>query len=665
MANFLKHSDSILLYLFIVFIYIYTAPPSVFLGDSGDMTAAAALFGVAHDPGYPLYSFLGFIWTKVFSFGTIAWRMNVFSALWAAGGVVLVYMLVKYVTKNALAAFVGATVLAFSSTYWLFGTTAEVFSMHAFLSLLFLYALVRFYFEHGKRYIYLAAFAFSLSIAHHHTIILWLPGALVLLVASQFWKHLRLRDIVTAGAITLSGLLWYLYLPFSQWVSGQYYWHDGNSIRGIADIFLRKSYGTFDIQRGGAVLEGGERVRYLPIYGMLFLYNFSVIGGLVAVIGGLWGFVKQRVVATALLLNFFVSGLFFLAYAGLQLAGLFRLGMIEKFSVMSFCIVAIFIGLGADWLMTNGAIQRFFSKLRLRNAHLFLNGIVVLIPLYLLINHWSVLNLRDYWGGWAIGQDIFINVTPRAVLRVVGDTMTFNARYLADVEGVRDDVFIVSSPLPPVTARLEQFVHDAELVSTKPSDDPQFVSELVELNYQRVPWFQGVRPQNSPEGTFFHPSGMTMQLFEDDEFDPEAQIHRLRYFLNNSFFLNHVYGKDTTLPAYARSINTDYAITLSNIGWFMIAYGERSDAKSVFELGKELGSNLVSHYIGLSFISRQEGRCDESLAILDSFPSKDGEYNYELLHEKRMLYEQCYRDPEKVREISNLIEEQFGATNDQ
>lgn len=659
-AWFIRHIDKLLLFLSTLLVYTYTAPPSVFLGDSGDMTTAAALFGVAHDPGYPLYSFLGFIWIKLFAIGTIAWRMNVFSAIFAAGGVVLVYIIVKYVTKNTLAAFVAAATLAFSSTYWLFGTTAEVFSLHAFLSLLFLYALVRFYVKHEKKYIYLAAFAFSLSIAHHHTIILWVPGAVILLFASKFWRYLRVRDIFTALIITASGVLWYFYLPISQWLSGLYYWNDGMSIRGVMDIFFRKSYGTFDIQIGGAAVEAGGRAQYLPVYGLLFLYNFSIFGGILAVIGAIWGFVQRRVITVALLLNFVVSGLLFLAYAGLQLSGLFRLGMIEKFSVMSFCIIALFIGFGVDWVTSSGLLQRFFERLQIQRAGVILRGMVVLLPVYLLISHWPALNLRNYWGGWAIGMDMFINAPPHSIIGVTSDTMSFNSRYLTDVENFRNDVIVATSPHPPILKRLEEFAQANSFVSRKAKDDPLFIQDLVENNFDNIPFFVRTRPVSTPEGTFFHPAGMTMQLFKNDEFDPTAQIRRLRYFINNSFFLNHVYGKDTTLPAYARSIHYDYAVTLSNIGWFFVGYNNAEEAIPVFELGKELDPRLVSHYVGLSFVYRQQGACNSALEVLDSYPLQEGTYHYDILREQRTVYELCMKDTENAERIKMLMQEQFG-----
>lgn len=662
--SFFQYADSILLGLCVFFLFTYTAPPSIFVGDSGDMTTAAALFGVAHDPGYPLYSFLGFVWTRVFAFGTIAWRMNVFSALWAAGAVMVAHMLVKRITNNSYAALIAALVLAFSSTFWLFGTTAEVFSLHAFLSLLFLYYLVCFYYEHSRRYLYLTAFAFSLSIAHHHTIILWLPGALLIVVAARFWRYIDIKTALLATVIAASGFLWYAYIPISQAVSGQYYWNDGSDLQGIVNIFLRKSYGTFDIQVGGAAIAAEDRLNYVPVYVLLLLFNVSVVGGVIALLGIIAGLLKRNVVVIALLLNFFVSGLLFLLYAGLQFTDLFRLGMVEKFSLMSFCIVAVCIGFGGDWITSNKLLEKLFRPTFVPLANMTVKGILLIFPLYLFISHWPALNLRDYWGGWAIGHDTFLNIPPNAIVGVRTDTMAFNTRYLHEVEKIRSDVVLTSSPRYPAFAQLETYIKVHELHTTKSVDDPLFVQDLLENNRGEVPFFLRYRTENIPDGTFFHPVGKTVEFVNEETFDAQKQLRKVKYFLNNSLFLNEVYRKDTTLPAFARSIDKDYATTLSTIGWFIIAYGERSDAVSVFELGKELDPNAVSHYIGLSFIFRQEGKCDESLAILDSYPLKIGEYNYELLHENRMLYEQCYRDTEKAQEISKLIEEQFGTTND-
>ncbi|NIO71864.1 MAG: DUF2723 domain-containing protein, partial [Anaerolineae bacterium] len=48
--------------------------------------------GIAHPTGYPLYTMLGWLWSHVLPLGDVAYRMNLFSALWAAVAVTLLYI---------------------------------------------------------------------------------------------------------------------------------------------------------------------------------------------------------------------------------------------------------------------------------------------------------------------------------------------------------------------------------------------------------------------------------------------------------------------------------------------------------------------------------------------------------------------------------------------
>src|SRR5262249_50248410 len=52
-------------------VYLLTASPGLATGDSGELIAAAWTLGVAHPPGYPLYTALGFLITHL-SFGDAA-----------------------------------------------------------------------------------------------------------------------------------------------------------------------------------------------------------------------------------------------------------------------------------------------------------------------------------------------------------------------------------------------------------------------------------------------------------------------------------------------------------------------------------------------------------------------------------------------------------------
>src|SRR3954467_4749452 len=63
--------------------YLTTVSPTVNFIDSGELVSAAYEPGIAHAPGYPLYTLLGYVATHLF-WGEVAWRLNVLSALFGA-----------------------------------------------------------------------------------------------------------------------------------------------------------------------------------------------------------------------------------------------------------------------------------------------------------------------------------------------------------------------------------------------------------------------------------------------------------------------------------------------------------------------------------------------------------------------------------------------------
>ena len=75
--------------------------------DGGDLIAAAATGGVAHPTGYPLFVGLG----KLFSLlpiGSMAWRVNLASAIFAAIAVWLIYRTIVLLTSDRLSSAIAA-----------------------------------------------------------------------------------------------------------------------------------------------------------------------------------------------------------------------------------------------------------------------------------------------------------------------------------------------------------------------------------------------------------------------------------------------------------------------------------------------------------------------------------------------------------------------------
>ncbi len=116
-------------------LYVITAAPGLFWMDSGELTAAGYGLGVAHPPGFPLYTLLAKAATLL-PVGSIAFRVVLLSALCGGVTVGLVFWLALRLSmalgaseRVAQGASVGAAlVLGLSHSFWRQATVAEVYT---------------------------------------------------------------------------------------------------------------------------------------------------------------------------------------------------------------------------------------------------------------------------------------------------------------------------------------------------------------------------------------------------------------------------------------------------------------------------------------------------------------------------------------------------------
>src|SRR5512137_765916 len=107
-----KSPAAFILILTSLVVYLLTLCPTVYLGDSGELTAAAFCLGVPHGSGYPLYALVGKVFCLI-PFGSVGFRMNLMAVVFGVLGVWTVYSLIERMTGSKLGAWVGGGVLAF------------------------------------------------------------------------------------------------------------------------------------------------------------------------------------------------------------------------------------------------------------------------------------------------------------------------------------------------------------------------------------------------------------------------------------------------------------------------------------------------------------------------------------------------------------------------
>ncbi|GIW08332.1 MAG: hypothetical protein KatS3mg060_3137 [Dehalococcoidia bacterium] len=224
-------------------LYVRTLLPTVGIGDTAEFQYALTTLTVPHPTGYPLYVFLGKAFTFL-PFGNEAYRVNLLSAVCAAGAVGLAYLFARLVGVRPLPAAVGALAFAVAPAHWSWATIAEVYALHVLLvGLVFvLFAL----WAAGRVELWVAAFGLGLSFGNHRGMLLIVPALIALWLAV---RRPRPRDLLTRhrpdwrviAAFTLPWLL-YLFIPirgipgYDGWWATLNYGASGSSL--IAQIIL-------------------------------------------------------------------------------------------------------------------------------------------------------------------------------------------------------------------------------------------------------------------------------------------------------------------------------------------------------------------------------------------------------------------------------------------
>ncbi len=210
-------------------VYTLTLTPSLsYLSpDGSELATVPYILGLAHPPGYPLYTWLGFLFSHLIPIRDVAWRMNLFSAVGAAFGVALAYLIGRLLLPPArhsrglllqrAFALAGAAALAFSPTLWSQAIIAEVYAPNlaaVTLTLLLLLLWAR----RPSPALYAAfALAYGLSLGTHLSNLGFAPAfalftALILWQKSAPWRQWAMT--VLAGGVAFSlGAAQFAWIP--------------------------------------------------------------------------------------------------------------------------------------------------------------------------------------------------------------------------------------------------------------------------------------------------------------------------------------------------------------------------------------------------------------------------------------------------------------------
>ncbi|MBN2173834.1 MAG: DUF2723 domain-containing protein [Bacteroidales bacterium] len=457
--NALIYISAGLSFLCSLLVYMLTLAPSVTLEDSGELITAAYRLGVAHEPGYPLFTMLGkaFSWLPI---GSIAYRLNFMSAFFSALAAALICLtaiqLIEHTFKKGIriskngnsisflkyaVGFAAAMFYTLSFEVWEQSVITEVYSLHSFLLSIFLLLFVLWYRREEKnqkkRLFYLMCLVIGISLTNHSTSLLLIPVLGIYLAIFHIKFIFNIKTILTGILFGLIGLLPLLYLPIASSFDPVLDWGNPENLSNFFRTISRHQYIEFE-QTSEKFIAGLSYyfiqalpsqwfpvvlVLLLPAFIVLYRYNrkflyFSII------------FLLFYIPVTTYLTDFDVTGKDFRAE-------LYRL-LVSVFYIPSYLFFSILLGLGLFFLGT------LIKNNRLVNA---LSIVTIILPIALSAGNHRKVNMHNFRYADIYIENLFKAVPRDAVVFTQIDYYYFPLMYYQDVLGERTDITVLDQPL--------------------------------------------------------------------------------------------------------------------------------------------------------------------------------------------------------------------------
>lgn len=167
-------------------LYLSTLLPGISLeGDETKFQFIGKILGVPHTTGFPTYVLLNWLFVHLIPLKSIAWRVNLMSAVWASATCLALYFLLLKVTSYKLLSFATAILFSVTYTFWSFSLAARHYTLNLFFFCAIVFLLIKWHSERKNCQLYLALIIYSISLGNHPTIISLLPAIIYIIFVTD------------------------------------------------------------------------------------------------------------------------------------------------------------------------------------------------------------------------------------------------------------------------------------------------------------------------------------------------------------------------------------------------------------------------------------------------------------------------------------------------
>lgn len=227
-------------------------PPTIYIGDSGELISSSFTLGIGHPPGYPLYLLIG----KIFSWfpvGDIAFRYNLLSTVLAILIFIFLYktcyLFCKITFKNINDFVLKITCqsvsifFCLSYIFWSQAGNAKggIYVLSHLVLILTIYFFFKYLYQKQDKFLILSVYLSGfLPVIHFTTsgVVVFVILASVFVVKNFSYK----KNIIILTLFLISFLTPYLYLFLRASHYPLIHWHEIDTLPQIIGHILRKSY---------------------------------------------------------------------------------------------------------------------------------------------------------------------------------------------------------------------------------------------------------------------------------------------------------------------------------------------------------------------------------------------------------------------------------------
>ncbi len=431
----LKHYFPVLiLFMFFISLYVYTAAPGVYEGDSGEITAAVNKLGLAHPTGFPLYILLGKLFTILLPIRDVAYRLNIFSSLLTTIALVFLFYTLKNFGRSILASLVACFVLGFGrNTIWYNAGTTNVYAISLFFVSILLFIFSKWESKSQTKYLYWYGFLWGLSLGTHALmLIMGIPFLFMLWQSRRLFKE-KITNLAKIVFLTILPGVQYIYLIFAYKRNGIVNWGSMNSFHDFIYYITQREYAGKIFNRTLT-----STMSFLGKITSLLTSEFTLFFFLVAVIGLVLLYKKNKVLLAIFLAVAFANIIIMFGYGNDEI----ELLILYRYIFIADIALAVVMAFGVDGIID------WLNILKNKKHFIIFTLTTFLVVLFQFNTALAVNNRRNIYVIGDTAHNILNNVEPNSLILAINDSIIGPLWYLQST-GERTDVTVISSPLIP------------------------------------------------------------------------------------------------------------------------------------------------------------------------------------------------------------------------